>query len=140
MIAGLRRASHLLWVTALLWGLPQGAQAAEEENVSRVPERREEIDPAGHPLPQKGNVVGEFREDATKEIAGPETVIRLYEDSSGNRVREFIINGFTFQIEVLPYGGIPYYLFDTDGDGLFEVRTHADEPRLVVPQWILFRF
>lgn len=144
MIPGVRWASHLLWVAALLCGTMTVAGAAEDEpaqNMSMEPElKKEYVRPEGHELPPKGELVGEFREDVSKEIPGPETVIRLYEDNAGNQVREFVINGFTFQIEVTPYGGIPYYLLDTDGDGLFEVRTHADEPRLVVPQWILFRF
>jgi len=74
------------------------------------------------------------------EIAGPETVIRKYEDAQGNEVREYVVNGAVFQIQVIPYNGVPYYLLDVNGDGLFENRFQGYQPRIVVPQWVLFRF
>ncbi|HIJ82670.1 MAG: hypothetical protein HW380_3925 [Magnetococcales bacterium] len=94
----------------------------------------------GHPIPQKGAMVTQFREDLTSEVDGPETVIRKYEDEHGNQVFEFIINGSLFQLQVIPADGIPYLLIDTNGDGLFDSRMNGHEPKLVLPQWVLFRF
>ncbi|MBF0294972.1 MAG: DUF2782 domain-containing protein [Magnetococcales bacterium] len=91
-----------------------------------------------HAPPAKGPLVSELREKA--EPDGPETVIRKYEDAQGNQVRESAVNGAVFQIQVIPYSGPPYYLIDNDGDGLFETRINGYEPKLMVPQWVLFRF
>lgn len=94
----------------------------------------------GHPLPKKGPMVSQFREDLSDEIDGPETVVRKYEDGQGNQVLEFLINGAIFEIQVIPADGRPYLLIDTKGDGLFDSRFNGHEPRLVVPQWVFFRF
>ncbi|MBF0108641.1 MAG: DUF2782 domain-containing protein [Magnetococcales bacterium] len=94
----------------------------------------------GHPIPHKGALATQFREDLSNEIAGPETVVRKYEDEQGNQVFEFIINGSVFQLQVIPANGRPYLLIDTNGDGLFDSKFHGHEPRLMVPQWVLFRF
>lgn len=90
--------------------------------------------------PTKGPLVSELKEDLDPNIPGPETVIRKFEDAQGNQVREFLINGALFEIQVLPVNGPPYYLIDNDGDGLFESRFNGYEPKLMVPQWVFFRF
>jgi hypothetical protein len=51
-----------------------------------------------------------------------------------------MIQGSVFQIQVIPANGPSYYLIDTDGDGLFESRSHGHEPQYAVPQWVLFRY
>ncbi len=90
--------------------------------------------------PQKGPLIGQVNEDVDPAVPGPETVIRIYEDSAGNQVREFSINGSLYQIQVTPYQGTPYYLLDSNGDGLFESRFFGRQPQLALPQWVLFRF
>ncbi|MEO5363735.1 MAG: DUF2782 domain-containing protein [Magnetococcus sp. DMHC-8] len=95
---------------------------------------------AGFPVPRKGPMISELREDLGTDPVGPETVIRRYEDYKGNTVREFLINGRLFQIEVTPANGPTYYLIDVEGNGLFQERYASPRPRLVVPQWVLFRF
>ncbi len=99
-----------------------------------------EIRKRGHAVPKRGPLISELREDLDPEIAGPETIIRKYEDGAGNEVREYVINGAIFQIQVIPFNGPPYYLMDVNGDGLFEHRYRGYEPRIIVPQWVLFRF
>ncbi|MBF0428111.1 MAG: DUF2782 domain-containing protein [Magnetococcales bacterium] len=93
-----------------------------------------------YPVPSKGPLVSELKENLNSDKAGPEVVIRKYEDAQGNQVREFVLQGATFEIQVIPANGPPYYLIDNDGDGLFETRINGYEPRIVVPQWVLFRF
>ena len=85
-------------------------------------------------------MISELREDMDPDIPGAETVIRRYEDAMGNTMREFLIHGVVFQIEVVPVHGPPYYLIDVTGNGLFEERYQGNRPRLVIPQWVLFRF
>ncbi|MBF0156399.1 MAG: DUF2782 domain-containing protein [Magnetococcales bacterium] len=97
------------------------------------------IGPDGEPV-AKGVLVSVVSEDLDPDTPGPETVVRLYEDSAGNRVREFVMRGFLFQLEVAPDDGPAYYLVDNDGDGRFETRLVDPEPRLVIPQWVFHRF
>ena len=94
----------------------------------------------GYQPPGKGPLVSELREDVDPKVPGPETIIRNYADGWGGQVREFIMGGAIYQIEVVPYNGLPYLLIDKDGDGLFETRFRGNELRLIVPQWVLFRF
>ncbi|MBF0422225.1 MAG: DUF2782 domain-containing protein [Magnetococcales bacterium] len=98
------------------------------------------VNPKGFPVPQKGGLVGQFREKSSDEVGSPETVVRKYEDEQGNQVFEFLINGSLFEIQVIPVHGPPYLLIDTNGDGLFDSKFNGHMPRLVVPQWVLFRF
>lgn len=99
-----------------------------------------EIKEDGFEVPKKGPLVSELREDLSDEIPGAETVIRIYEDMAGNRVKESMINGSVFQIEVTPFHGLTYILLDSDGDGRFETKFYGQEPKFVVPQWVIFRF
>ncbi|MBF0614890.1 MAG: DUF2782 domain-containing protein [Magnetococcales bacterium] len=101
---------------------------------------RAEATGTAHPVPAKGPLVSELREQLDPDHPQHETVIRKYEDAQGNQVREFLANGSLYQIEVVPVNGPAYYLIDTDGDGLFETRSHGHEPQIVVPQWVLFRY
>ena len=144
---------EMVWLAGLFLGMlllfspadalsaekPKGNPTKVEEAPQMVPEevtRKEE----GFPAPRKGPMISELREDLDPDIPGAETVIRRYEDSKGNTTREFLINGQLFQIEVIPVNGPPYYLIDVEGNGLFQERHVGYLPRLVVPQWVLFRF
>ncbi|MBF0417321.1 MAG: DUF2782 domain-containing protein [Magnetococcales bacterium] len=121
------RSPLLVLLVVLLLSTSRLAQAAE-------------LRADGHPIPAKGPLVSELREEVESDKPGHITVIRKYEDAQGNQVREFISQGAVFQIQVVPANGPAYYLVDTDGDGLFESRTNGYEPLIVVPQWVLFRY
>ncbi|MBF0588112.1 MAG: DUF2782 domain-containing protein [Magnetococcales bacterium] len=115
-----------------------GVMAAEVPAV--VDEPQEIINPQGHAVPSKGALIAELTEDLDPKIKGPETVVRLYQDVNGTKIREYAINGLVFQVEVIPYYGIPYVLIDQDGNGLFESRYDGPQGRFILPQWVLFRF
>lgn len=115
---------------------PEKAYTQQDRSKAGGVVRRE----GGFPIPRKGPLISELREDLDPEISGAETVIRRYEDAIGNEMREFYINGALFQIEVTPVNGPPYYLIDVNGNGLFQERYQGHQSRLVVPQWVLFRF
>ncbi|GAB0056556.1 hypothetical protein SIID45300_00864 [Candidatus Magnetaquicoccaceae bacterium FCR-1] len=102
--------------------------------------RAAEVRAGGHPIPAKGPLVSELREEVESDKPGHITIIRKYEDAQGNQVREFSSQGAVYQIQVVPANGPTYYLIDTDGDGLFESRSNGYEPLTVVPQWVLFRY
>lgn len=88
-------------------------------------------------LPKKGSLVAEFKEDLSTEIAGPETVIRLYEDNQGAKLREFLIRGHLFQVEYKPYHGDLVTYVDENGDGQFAKLASEGSMALVVPRWVL---
>lgn len=111
---------------------------AGEKEVAVLPEK--EVKEEGFEIPKKGPLVSELREDLSDDVPGAETVVRIYEDMAGNRVKESMINGAVFQIQVTPFHGFTYILMDTNGDGLFETRFNGHEPKFVVPQWVIFRF
>lgn len=111
-----------------------------ETSISKKQTEGHEKRKEGFPRPRKGPITSELRENLDPGIPGPETVIRRYEDAQGNEVQEFLINGGIFQIHVTPVNGIPYFLIDSNGDGLFEERFQGNQPRLIVPQWMFHQF
>lgn len=58
-----------------------------------------------------------------------------------DQVEEYRLNGRLYMIKVTPPSGVPYYLVDTKGDGVF-VREEAPDggPRLSVPMWVIHQF
>ena len=70
------------------------------------------------------------------ETLEPEVTIHEEKDRT---VEEYRINGTLYMVKIIPRRGRPYYLMDLDGDG--EMDTVEEDPaRIVVPQWILFRW
>ena len=55
-------------------------------------------------------------------------------------VREYRMNGQLYMIKVEPVVGPPYYLIDSTGDGLLNMRRSELDPGLVVPSWMIFRW
>jgi len=68
----------------------------------------------------------------------PEITIR----PGGDReVHEYRANGILYAIKVVPKNGIPYFLVDSDGSGNYlRQDLGMDENKLLIPQWVLFRF
>ena len=56
------------------------------------------------------------------------------------RVEEYRINNRVYMIKVTPAKGYPYYLIDTTGDGSFDTRRSGLDPKISVPQWVLFHW
>lgn len=67
----------------------------------------------------------------------PEVVITPRDQG---RVKEYRVNGRLYMVEIVPDKGAPYYLIDTDGDGLLDNRQNHLEPDLAVPRWPLLRW
>ena len=58
-------------------------------------------------------------------------------ESDKETIHQYSINGQVYMVKVIPRNGPPYYLLDTDGDGVMDVQ--PDGPRdVAVPQWVLF--
>jgi hypothetical protein len=104
------RLCYLILLSALL--LPA---YAEEERTSPPP-----------PLP----------EDPTEQLPEPEVKIIHREDRV---VEEVSVNGQLRYVKITPKGGVPYYLVDTDGDGVLDKQfNNLDNPP--INQWILLRW
>lgn len=69
------------------------------------------------------------------EPVEPEVVIT---PRDGGQFKEYRIDGALYMIEVIPAKGPPYYLLDTDGDGVLETRRQNVEPDIVIPRWKIF--
>jgi len=67
---------------------------------------------------------------------GEESVHIFQRDNS--TVVEYRRNGLIFMVKIKPDVGAPYYLLDTDGDGILEPAQHPFSSGLIVPQWILY--
>jgi hypothetical protein len=67
----------------------------------------------------------------------PEVHIIQHEDKT---IEEFRLHGQLFKIKVTPKNAPPYYLIDTDGDGMMDARRTEIEPNLMIPRWVLFRW
>lgn len=52
-------------------------------------------------------------------------------------VHEYRINGEVRAIKVVPFGGLPYYLVDADGDGSLETRHSELAPEFLIPSWVI---
>ena len=60
-------------------------------------------------------------------------------ESDKETIHQYSIRGKVYMIKVIPRNGAPYYLVDTDGDGVIDVQ--PDGPRsIAVQQWILFNW
>lgn len=53
-------------------------------------------------------------------------------------IEEHRLNGHLYKIKVTPAVGKPYYLLDSDGDGVMETNMTEVYSDFVVPQWVLF--
>lgn len=96
-------------------------QTADAENLDAVPEMPEEV-------PE------ELRN--AEEALEPEVTIIRRQDAL---VREYRVNGQLYMIKVSPNRGPAYYLVDSNGDGMLDMRGEGLAPKNVF-QWILFRW
>lgn len=67
----------------------------------------------------------------------PEVTIRRQD---GGRIEEYRINGQLYMVKITPAKGPSYYLMDTNGDGELESRRGELDPKLLVPNWAIFRW
>lgn len=63
------------------------------------------------------------------------TTVRRGQDT----VEEYRMGGKLYMMKVTPPGGVPYYLIDHRGDGVFS-RQQSLDSGLRPPMWVIFRF
>ncbi len=69
----------------------------------------------------------------------PEEAI-VIQPQAREMVEEFRINGRLFMIKIQPRKGPPYYLIDSDGDGVLDSRQDDLDPNMPVPSWVILRW
>ena len=75
-------------------------------------------------------------EDPAEQMPEPEVRIIHREDRI---VEEVSVNGQLRYVKITPKKGLPYYLVDTDGDGVLDKQfDNLDNPP--INQWILLRW
>jgi hypothetical protein len=75
-------------------------------------------------------------EDTADDFPEPEVKIIRREDRV---VEEVSVNGRLRYVKITPKGGVPYYIVDTDGDGILDQQfNNLDNPP--INQWILLRW
>jgi len=80
-----------------------------------------------------------------KELGAPrqegEVSVYSYKRKDGTTVHEYSLKGRVYMVRVEPVAGLPaYYLYDSDGDGIFERRLPGGYKRISPPMWVIKRF
>ncbi len=72
----------------------------------------------------------------TGEAVEPEITII---ESGDQVVYEYRVRGQLYMVRIQPQIGPPYYLFDSDGDGVLDAQD-SSPTNIAIPQWVLFRW
>ena len=72
----------------------------------------------------------------TGEPVEPEITII---ESGDDVIYEYRIRGLLYMVRIQPQLGPPYYLFDTNGDGILDMQDNA-ATNIAIPQWVLFQW
>jgi len=84
------------------------------------------------PLPPP--IVEEIESGLSEEFIPEVTIIRRAEET----ITEYRVNGRVTMVKIVPNIGYPYYLIDTDGDGLLESSGYELDVNATLNQWLLF--
>jgi len=71
------------------------------------------------------------------EMIAPE--VRIRQDEKGRTVEEYVANGRVYMVKITPVVGPSYYMLDTTGDGILNIRHEQFEPVKPV-YWKLFEW
>ncbi len=112
----MRRPSATLAALAFALSLPAAAQ--------QMPK----LEPLPEPPPPPAGVA-----DSAGE---PQVTIT---QQGGNKVEEYRLNGKLYMMKVTPSTGVPYYLIDEQGNGVWS-RQDGPNSALRVPMWVIHSF
>ena len=71
---------------------------------------------------------------AQQRLVDPEVTII---ETDTEVIYEYRVRGRLYMVKVEPIVGPPFFLLDTNGDGILDVQEQRP-PELAVPQWLLF--
>jgi len=101
------------------------AQPTEPKDLEALPELPPPPLPASAPPPPTG-LDDEGLEPEVKIIKRNDAVIH-----------EYRVNGRLYMVKVVPSIGPPYILYDGDGNGSLESRSHQLDPAPIIPNWVI---
>lgn len=104
----------------LTFGMAVTAQTAEEPPAAPV---------ITHPPSSSGG-------DPDAELAPEITITQRGETA----IEEYRINGQLYMIKIIPKKGVPYYLVDSNGDGMLSRRFNDLSPGFLIPSWVILRW
>ncbi|NEX15448.1 MAG: DUF2782 domain-containing protein [Halochromatium sp.] len=81
--------------------------------------------------PEVPSIPGRYAGDSA---SAPEVTITETDEGT---VYEYRVKGQVYMVKIQPMVGPPYFLVDTNGDGVLDVEERR-APDLAVPQWLLF--
>lgn len=55
-------------------------------------------------------------------------------------IEEYRVHGRIYKVKVTPKIGLPYYMIDERGDGVFLRRDGPDAANMAPPRWVIFSF
>lgn len=90
------------------------------------------------PVPEPPPMPDQLESGEAIPLGEPQVTIIQRQDAV---IHEYRLNGRLFSVRITPRNAPPYYLIDMDGDGRMERRMgDIDQSRIIVPQWVLFRW
>jgi hypothetical protein len=105
--------------------LLRAAQQAAPDNLEPLPEMPPPPLPESAPPPPTGLI---------DEGLEPEVKIIKRDDAT---IHEYRVNGRLYMVKVVPVVGPPYLLYDGDGNGSLESRSHQLDPAPIIPNWVI---
>lgn len=131
-----------LFAACLVAGLATAPSLYAEEDVLPPPTTIHDSDQARETIVKDG---GET--DLNKELSAPEnkgldgSEVRAYTRGDGAEITEYSVKGKVYMIRVKPSGNLPaYYLYDSNGDGVYERRLPGGYKTPSPPMWVIKKF
>lgn len=59
---------------------------------------------------------------------------------NGRIIETHSVNGIVYKVKITPSNGPVYYLYDTDGNGSFDMRSERELKKSTVQQWKIFEW
>lgn len=116
----------------LYWRITLGIAAAVAAHAAASAEQTGDHEPFA-----QGVIVTPPAESFAEGTIEPEVTIT---ERDQGEVQEYRVGGQLYMVKIIPTVGQPYYLIDSDGDGLLEEAPNDLEPKTMLPRWVIFRW
>jgi len=132
----------MIFATCLVAVLVTAPSLYAEEDVLPPPTAIHDSDQARETIEADSGETDLNRELSAPESKGPDgSEVRSFTRSDGAEVTEYSVKGKVYMVRVQPMGNMPaYYLYDNNGDGVFEQRLPGGYKRPSPPMWVIKKF
>jgi len=132
----------MIFAACLVAALATAPSLYAEEDVLPPPTTIHETDQARETIEADSGETDLNKELSAPESKGPDgSEVRAFTRGDGAEVTEYSVKGKVYMVRVQPMGNMPaYYLYDNDGDGVFEQRLPGGYKRPSPPMWIIKKF